>query len=134
MHQEKVLSDDLAAAFIDDDDDMLADFQWGSGNKKYPEQNATTATASTLTEITDVNESFSAWLQDENDTNDDYVWGSAAKNARLSSIGSTAKRPKLESSEIKNTEHFSWGSTSELYNKESSLHVKCTGCHQQAKE
>ncbi|XP_023306069.2 DNA topoisomerase 3-alpha [Lucilia cuprina] len=141
---ETVLSDDLAAAFNDDDDDMFADFQWGSGNqnvnklKAQRQSNTTTTTSASAASArnrAEIDESFSEWLQDDNDLNDDdYVWGSAAKSARLSEVGPSLKKFKSQNTETTNDDSYGWGSTSRVVTEETALNVKCTGCHQPAKE
>ncbi|KAM7352037.1 topoisomerase 3-alpha [Cochliomyia hominivorax] len=128
------------------DDD---DFAWGSSarNAKRPklqssETNLNTGTISSATtslavsapnrEQIDIDDSFGEWLRDDNELDDDYVWGSAAKNARLSE---TAKKPLLQNSGKKQEEQkFSWGSSSRVDTQETNVNVKCTGCHQPAKE
>lgn len=138
--QKTVISDDLAAAFNDDDDDIFANFQWGSGNNKISEQtacalrNEPTSTSALTRGRNEIDESFSEWLHDDNDTNDDYVWGSAAKIARLSEVAPSAKKPKLQNSETGSKQDYSWGSSSRINAEESRVNVKCTGCHQPAKE
>lgn len=189
---ETVLSDDLAAAFNDDDDDFFADVQWGSGNHKSKEQNkqstsnpVTTNTAASSRNRTDMDDSFGKWLNDDNNDDDDFSWGSSAKKARLSTVGTATKRATTQNtfaastssnrdrldmddsfgdwfsnndnntndgdyvwgtaaknarlSEIGSTANRSrtqesWGSSSRISSEETNVNVKCTGCHQPAKE
>lgn len=146
VHHEAVLSEDLAAAFNDDNDDVFADFQWGSsGNQQQTNQRQiptnisyTASTSNNVRGNEELDESFSAFFRDENDFNDDYVWGSAAKNARITQTsannGPAAKKPKLQTTETRtHEEDYSWGSNSRI-EMESEVNVKCSGCHQPAKE
>ena len=135
--QETTINDDLASAFNDDNDDIFADIQWGTGNQIISSSlnhNATRNHDERLTSNVDLEDSFLTLLRDENASNDDdYVWGSAAKNARLSQTGPPSKKTKVHQIESINDDSYSWGSDSRT-NTEASVAIKCSGCHQPAKE
>lgn len=136
--QETTINDELASAFNDDNDDIFADIQWGTGNQTISSnlnQNATRNRDQRLTTNVNLDDSFLTLLRDENASNDDhYVWGSAAKNARLSQTGPPSKKTKVANpTETINDGTYSWGSDSRT-NTEASVAIKCSGCHQPAKE
>lgn len=134
--QEEAIKDDLASAFNDNNDDMFADIQWESETQITSSLNQIAARNHCERRAFDVDldDSFVMLLRDGNDCNDDdYVWGSAAKNARLSQNGPPSKKTKVNSSESKNHRHYTWD-TDGRNNAESSVDVKCSGCHQPAKE
>lgn len=129
---ETVLPDDLAAAFNDDDDDLLANMQWGSTTRQSSNFSTDIRPASNQA-TTEFDDSLSAVFQDENDFSDDYVWGSAAKNARVSEPAT--KKPRMHTQDAGGTQdNYSWGSSDQVTHIQDEVSVKCSGCHQTAKE
>ena len=124
------LSDDIAAAFAadDNDNDDFANFQWGTGGGG----GGGIGTATTNNNIFE--ESFSRFIDNIEDNSraggsNDLVWGTAARNALNSSQHATnsTQSPPHKRSRTEAASHSSpWRPLSEA--------VRCTGCHQVAKE
>lgn len=134
---ESVLSDDLAAAFNDDNDDFFADIPINS--IQHSNQNSINQRSFAINVNIHPNEclndSLSAVFQDDNDFGDDYVWGSTAKNTRVSAtpnVEPSVRRTKNGNSETQY--NYAWGSseTSEILCDEAN--IKCSGCHMTAKK
>ncbi|TMW40216.1 hypothetical protein DOY81_014704, partial [Sarcophaga bullata] len=116
--------------FNDDNDDIFADIQWGTGNQTISSslnQNSTRNRDERLTSNVDLEDSFVTLLRDDDASNDDdYVWGTAAKNARLSQNGPPAKKTKVQQIESINDGSYTWGRDSRI-NTEASVAIKCSG-------
>ncbi|XP_075151301.1 topoisomerase 3-alpha isoform X2 [Haematobia irritans] len=129
-NNEAALSDDLAAAFNDDDDELFANIPTNSMNSSSHIRSSTVNN--------NMNDTLSIVFQDENDFEDGYVWGSAAKNARISETNcapkSEYKKRKFHETENENQEENSWGSSQQPSHSQNEANVKCTGCHMPAKE
>lgn len=134
---ESVLSDDLAAAFNDDNDDFFADIPINS--IQHSNQNSINQRSFAINVNIHPNEclndSLSAVFQDVNDFGDDYVWGSAAKNTRVSAtpnVEPSVKRTKNGSSEMQY--NYAWGSSETPEIPCDEANIKCSGCHMTAKK
>ncbi|XP_059220855.1 DNA topoisomerase 3-alpha [Stomoxys calcitrans] len=136
QYAETVLSADLAAAFNDDDDDFFANIPMGSTT---PSNSNSVSTSNRNTNCSsELNDSLSTVFQNENDFGDDYVWGSAAKNARISESSNASepvsKKPKIQIHKTKPLDKFSWGSSQRSPYGQNEHSLQCSGCHTAAKE
>ncbi|XP_011293504.1 DNA topoisomerase 3-alpha isoform X2 [Musca domestica] len=132
---ESGLSHNVADVLNDDDDDLFASIpmDYTTISKQNTASREINATDSVQSENW-LDDSFSAVFNNDNDFGNDYVWGSAAKNAKISE-NSNLSRPIVKRQKLQNEESDDWGSGARsTFPAADDNVVKCSGCHLDAKE